>query len=697
MKTLFFTLVLLLISIYAIAQETVQEQEQDSDSFVLDSIFAELPEVLVIGERPVVKAEEGKLVYDIGRLVDNMGIDNAYDAIKELPGIIEQNEQLTLAGSGVHVVINGKVSSLTSEQLINLLKSTPVSLVEKAEVLHASPARYQVRGPMINIIIKKDKEASPTLHGEIFSQWQQKYYERLTERASLLFSSEKVSSDLIYSYRHRRGIMTLEKEALHTANNIVHPINLFEDTRSNGSGHDLRWGIDYSLYNNHQLSAVYTMQILDDCNKNKKWGAEESFNRKDEDNYLHNARLDYHAGFGLDAGFEFTFYKSEGIQNLKSTFNHIDIAARYDNQQRINKWRFYLTQEHILKNNWKINYGGFYTTSTDNSYQYYFDAETGIYDPNNSMKSRKREYTINGFAGFAKSFNERLSMDFSLAAELYHTQVWDEWMFYPTLNLTYMINPARIWQFSFTSNKSYPSYWEMQNSVSYMGVYTELQGNPELKPAQKHGATLSYILYGKYIFTGFFSHTKDYFVQTLYQKQDELLEVYKTVNFDYIQQAGVQATIPFKVQNWLNTRLTLTGLYSHQKDSHFWDTSFDRSNFAFVGTMNNTFTFSSKPDLKMNISTFYQSGAIQGIYDLNHSLNVDASLIWTFAKEKAQIVLKGLDLFDSSTIDPNIRFENQHVTNHFTTSNRGIELSFRYKFGNYKEKRREEVDKSRFK
>lgn len=41
-------------------------------------------------------------------------------------------------------------------------------------------------------------------------------------------------------------------------------------------------------------------------------------------------------------------------------------------------------------------------------------------------------------------------------------------------------------------------------------------------------------------------HTKDRAVQTLYQSPDELLELYKYLNFDFEQQAGLQASVPFK-------------------------------------------------------------------------------------------------------------------------------------------------------
>ena len=68
----------------------------------LDSLYQTLPEVMITGERPIVKAAQGKLVYDLPRLIRNLPVDNAYDAVKELPGVIEMNGGLQLAGQLGH-------------------------------------------------------------------------------------------------------------------------------------------------------------------------------------------------------------------------------------------------------------------------------------------------------------------------------------------------------------------------------------------------------------------------------------------------------------------------------------------------------------------------------------------------------------------------------------------------------------------
>ena len=119
---------------FSLCTMTLHAQE-DANTLYVDSLLGQLPEVMVKGERPVVKARQGKLVYDMARLLDQQPVSNAYEALKELPGVIEQEGDLSLGGRGVSVIINGKVSTMSREQLKTLLESTPVSRLEKAEVM----------------------------------------------------------------------------------------------------------------------------------------------------------------------------------------------------------------------------------------------------------------------------------------------------------------------------------------------------------------------------------------------------------------------------------------------------------------------------------------------------------------------------------------------------------------------------------
>lgn len=82
--------------------------------------------------------------------------------------------------------------------------------------MYSAPARYQVRGPMINLILAPGTGQASSLQGELYTAFNQHHYESLAERGSLLYSGRKFSADLLYSYSYDRDRRITEKEALHT-------------------------------------------------------------------------------------------------------------------------------------------------------------------------------------------------------------------------------------------------------------------------------------------------------------------------------------------------------------------------------------------------------------------------------------------------------------------------------------------------
>lgn len=64
-----------------------------------------LKEIVVKGERPLVTVKGDRLAYDIPQLTADKLVTNAYEAIRKVPGILEQEGTLTLAGAGkIHLI-----------------------------------------------------------------------------------------------------------------------------------------------------------------------------------------------------------------------------------------------------------------------------------------------------------------------------------------------------------------------------------------------------------------------------------------------------------------------------------------------------------------------------------------------------------------------------------------------------------------
>ena len=69
-----------------------------------------LDEVVIKGERPLVKVENGLLSYDVSVIAEKSSVSNAYEAVTRLPGVMEQDGGLQLVGSGSNVQCSCKIS-----------------------------------------------------------------------------------------------------------------------------------------------------------------------------------------------------------------------------------------------------------------------------------------------------------------------------------------------------------------------------------------------------------------------------------------------------------------------------------------------------------------------------------------------------------------------------------------------------------
>lgn len=611
------------VIIFCLCLFTFTVQAQDDVNYTyMDSLFQQLPEVLVKGERPVVKAERGKLIYDLPRMVERLPVNNAYEAVKELPGIVEQDGNLTLGGRGITVVINGKVSTLDKEDLRTVLENTPVSRLEKAEIMYAAPARYRIRGAMVNVILKSNIGQKPALSGEVAAMYEQSRREDIAGRGNLLYTSRRFSADVMYSYGFKHTTFGLDKQSWHTMAGEVHELDLKTEAKGYGGRHNLRLGADYDFGKKNLLSVVYNTQYRygQDCTKMR--GTAHSDKTDDGSRQLHNVTADYQSSFGLSAGMDFLFFSSPSQTFLQKDMQSVRQTLNYDSNQRINRWLFYANQLHSLQGGTEINYGVKYTTTHDNSYQFYRDGETGALTPDNSEKLLRKEYTLNMYTGASHSFGKKFSAEVSLAAELYHAEGRHSWMLYPTVNTTYTPADGHTLQMSFTSNRKYPAYWQLQPIIQYVDSYTEAHGNPDLKPSSNYSLDLNYLYKNKYMIGVNYNYTPDYFVQLPYQLPDRLAEMNQFVNYDFQKRWTIQTMVSYKVSTWWNGRIFAFGLFSHDKNSHFHDIAFDRHKFSVILNTTNTFILSKKPNIIGTLAGFYQSRAIQGVYNLSPICNI---------------------------------------------------------------------------
>ena len=116
--------------------------------------------IVITAQKPPVEIMADKTVINLESFVLNSG-GNAFTVMQNLPGVvISNNGAVSLNGkSGAKVLIDGKISYLEGTELVNYLKSTPVSSLEKVELVANPSAKYDASGNsgVINIRTRRAK------------------------------------------------------------------------------------------------------------------------------------------------------------------------------------------------------------------------------------------------------------------------------------------------------------------------------------------------------------------------------------------------------------------------------------------------------------------------------------------------------------------------------------------------------------
>lgn len=688
---------------------------------VLEEKDYQLAEITVKGERPQVKLEGGKLTYDVPQLMKDKTATNAFEIIKDLPGLIERNDNLELVGaSRLNIILNGQLTTMSADQLIQLLKTMPASRVEKAEVMYNAPAKYNVKGALLNVVLSKNESETPSWQGETGVDYTQYRHAGGDAHVNLLYTNKGFSIDFLLNGNKRRDVMGEDMLARHTLNSGMTEISQHNRALVHVNRGTVRLGMDYTFANEDKLSLAYYLKgdkVLSDrdaftsyldLSKPENKSESTSLVRDDGHSAIHNIRLQYDGHAGISAGADFTRYHSPSVLDYQDT-NGSRTDMINNTRQDVSRWSVFLNKTHSFASGWGLNYGvhGGYASSKNYS-EYLYDQGAGYEMDEEALEDNtQKEYIVDIFAEVSKSFGERFSATVGLKGEYFKSDyassrenmnLWNEGALFPTVSLSYTFSPRHILQFDISSDKTYPGYWQVSPQVTPLNSYSEVAGNPLLKPYRTYEGQMVYIFRQKYMLVAFCEYTPDYFAQLPYQSDTELKTVFRFENMDYSLEAGLAVIIPFNVGRFWNSRITLRGWRMQEKNDNFHGISYNREAYLGLAHMSNTFNLCDKPNLKMTIDGQYVTpGAIQGIYDLGSMYEISAGLKWTFLNDRASLTLKGDDIFASSiprTIK--INQDNQWSRMRKLNDERCLKLSFVWKFGGYKEREHDSIDTSRF-
>jgi hypothetical protein len=680
-----------------------------SNKVLMDTIFLKnstkvLKEVNVYAKRKIVEKTPEGFLFNVGNSVIASN-GTALDALAKAPGVfINQQNGISLKGkSDIIVLIDGKPTNLSGEEEINYLKNLNADNIAKIKVITNPSSKYDAQGSgVIDIVTKKNKNYG--LNGTIKYGFAEGLYSMNKPGFDLNYKNGKINIYGNYTYSNGRTAKD-ESENIFFSNNVnydqqsdflkKHLTNIYKAGADISLNENNIIGIIVNGYKyNNRIDHITKTSIdsiesrLTNINTNNKIS-----DKTNDISYNLNYKwtidtLGKELNIDLDYG-KFNSPKTQNITNdffdknkkflysltpsLQDALQDVDIkTAKLDFSCPINeivKFEFGSKISSIGTDNnisfFNIVNGHSLIDSTVSNHFKYNENVQALYS---TFSYTKEKYSLQLGLRYENSKIEGNSLTLN-------SNIKDNYYkFFPALSLEYIINDNNQLDFSYSSRIDRPSYWELNPFRVYVNPYCYVEGNPFLKAAYINSLELSYTFKQKYILSLNFEKISNPYNQI--PQQDNVTKTVKILqmNLDKDLSYGVSLMAPFNPFTWWETSNTFD--FSMQSvSSNLLSNNLDYQKPVFDFQTINTFTILKEKKLYAEISSFYVSPMIQGLYQVGHSFDLSIAIKKSMLRNKATISLVCSDILNTNSPTAKIRYFDQSSDYKFNLDTRIVRLN----------------------
>ncbi|MBT2563505.1 TonB-dependent receptor [Pedobacter sp. ISL-68] len=649
-------------------------------SFNLQAEIKELESVVITGRKPLIERHNDKTVMNVENSIVSSG-NTALEVLAKMPGVsVNQDGVISIRGrSGVNVLIDGKSTYLSAEQLATRLRSLNSNEIKTIELITSPSSKYDAEGNAGLLNIKLKKNANYGTNGNIDLGFG--YGENPKSDAGISINHRNKSLNLYGSFANNNNKATENLDILRVVNGSDQNTYFHQSNTQTRSSHNNNYkaGIDYFItdkntlgflttgyFNNgHDLSngltaigqsftKVDSSIVADNPSKNKYRNQAYNLNYKsvmdtlgqelsidlDYAKYHSEENTVYQNSFFEKGG---SSYKSASIfRNATPSFIKIK-AAKIDYTIPFNA----KTKLDVgLKSSW---------VSTDNDFQFENFTENGW--KNDISRSNHFIYDENINAAYAtlKCEFKSTSIEIGLRTEQTNSKgnsINDSKIvkrsyfdFFPSFNINQTLNPNNEIGFSYSRRIDRPDYKSLNPFVYFVDLYTFSQGNPFLNPQYTNTFQVSYN-YKKTLNISFGYSTTNNLIIDVLLPDNEKKTLYQTVkNLDKQYAYDLTIGYPTTITKFWSMDNTLTSTYNQIKTANLGDGIYDRKKVNFTGNSSHNFTLS--PSTAAELSGEYASSQIYGTYAIKPYYGIDFGIKKSFLDKKLNVKLTANDVFNT--------------------------------------------------
>lgn len=691
---------------------------QIRDSLSKDSLKKFLlKEITITNNAPQITVKTDRVILNVETMANAAGL-NVLELLRQAPGItVDGQDNVKMSGkNGIQVLLDGRLQTLSNQQIISLLKGTNAANIKSIEIIANPSAKYDAAGNagIINIIFKKSDRNG--ISGNITAGYQQMQNYRQNSAFNLNLKQGRFS--LYSNANFDNSLQNTKVQSIRfLATNSFEQIGIEKQGYSNPG---IRIGSNYTINEHHKFGGLFSYQNIWDDFPSIATTVVNEIAKPDllttntlanltENSYAYNLNYQYtsknRTTLTIDAD-EFKYKAILGNQ-VNNSFKHNTATTDFINQTNT-KIGLTAIKADLTTNLNKTNIEmglKFSSSQTDNTLNaaQYTNNVPSIFQFNNFDY---QEHNYAAYTNMNRTFG-KWSLQIGLRAEMtkmkglsinesqQQSNLPDTAYInlFPTTFISYQFNDSQSIGFSYTRRINRPSFQD-QNPYSYRtDFYYANQGNPLLLPQFTQTLEAVYTFKRQTQIKLNFNQTRDLIETISTQKGDQTLTL--PVNAGKRSFVNISISSPVQFARCWSIYFTAEPyyqFYSADLSKYNGLTKINNGGFGFNGYFSNSFTFTKT--LKGSLSSWFNYASRSSIYATKPIYSIDVAVKKQYLDAKLTITLAFRDILNTQRWEQTMILGNVNQTSIRKWESSGAYVAISYNFGNRKIKASSEKEKT---
>ncbi|WP_291965928.1 outer membrane beta-barrel family protein [Maribacter sp.] len=694
-------------------------------AIIIEQQAEQLNEVTVTSNKPVVKREVDRIVFNVENTVISQ--NSSWDILRQTPGVIMMNDELKVRNQATTIYINDRKVQLSSEEVKSLLENYQGENIKSVEVIHNPPASYDAEGgSILNIVTSKN--VSVGYKGNVNAGYTQGVFPKYNFGTSHFYKTKRLNVNASYNYTPKKEFKnTLSNTNFMDITGITSVWDTDFDQIIRTNTHSAGVSVDYEFNDKNTLSLTSNAQYQP---------------KKDAD-FFQETTIKNASGV-LDSLFTTNSFLSEQKHNVSGdlTFKHqfkdqgnLTVNAHYtnfdlDRNQDVNSDYFQPNGSFLRDFNFstiadqQIEIKTAQIDYTDYLGSVFF--ETGVKGSFIDSESRLDYFLENDGTEFISNLSDDYTYDERVYAGYFSlSKDWEKWSIktglrveqtessgvsvnvssindldyfelFPSFYILHNINDNHSLSFDYSRKLERPRYEDLNPFRTYINERTFEEGNPNLTPSFSHNFNLNYTLNQEYYFDFYYRDNGRYISTLTFQDNDNFVlrditqNVLESNSYGFDFTYGKSITNNWYLYSYISLFHEEESFIALQSNEYSYKNKF---NGAYID-LTNYFTLSKDGSFKGELGLVFLSGWLQGSYIQEETTNLTLGLRKSFFNNRAVLSVSANDLLGKYNGYVSSKYLNQDNRYLVVPETQYVKFGFTYNFGNFRlEDNQRDIDK----